>query len=82
MAKGVFAMGGDATGELGKRDLGNSAGLVWAGEGGVLAVGSGELCPRPASLDDIAEGCDGLVIDEPVLVALLDPKDGGAEVLV
>ena len=63
-------MGGDATGKLGKLDLGNATGLVWAGECHVMAMGGGELGPRPASLDDIMERCNGPVIDGPVFVTL------------
>ena len=81
-AKGVCAVGSDTTGELRQRDLGNASGLVWAGEGRVLAVSGGELCARPASVEDIAEGGNCLFVDGPVLIAFLDPKDGGAEVLV
>ena len=81
-AKGVFSVSGDATGEFGKCDLGYAAGLVWAGECRVMAMGGGKLSPWPASLDDIAEGCDGPVVDGPVLVTLLDPEDGGVKFVV
>jgi hypothetical protein len=38
-AEGVLAMGGNAAGEFRKRELGNSAGLMWAAECCVFAVG-------------------------------------------
>jgi hypothetical protein len=72
----------NTAGDLAKGHLGHAARLVGGLEEGFTAVSCGDARSRPSTGDCGSEGCLGLVVDGPILVAFLEANHSRGKLLV